>query len=150
MSLTLTPVTTEEQWHAYHSIRRAVLWDARGRTNYDDRYGDEYLPNNHPLLLHVDGKSIGTTRLDDNGDGTAIVRLVAIAIDQQRRGYGRHMSEMVSDFARQLGADTLFVNAAPDAVGFYTKTGWTRFTWDERELVSPAADCVQMRKFVTE
>ena len=150
MSLTLTPVTTEMQWHAYHSIRRAVLWEARGRDNYDDRYRDEYLPNSHPLLLHVYETPIGTTRLDEKSNGSAIVRLVAIALDRQRRGYGRHMGEMVSDFARDLGADTLLVDAAPDAVGFYIATGWSRFVWDERELVSLAADCVQMRKLLTE
>ncbi|KNY21991.1 hypothetical protein [Methylobacterium sp. ARG-1] len=32
---------------------------------------------------------------------------------------------MVEDYARRLGIDTLFVNAALDAERFYVATGWT-------------------------
>lgn len=149
MDLALAPVVAESDWRDYHAIRRAVLWEDRGRTGYDDRHGDEHLPDHHPLLLRLDGRAIGTTRLDDRRDGTAVVRLVAVARDRQRLGHGRAMGGLVEDVARRLGIGTLLVNAAPDAEGFYAAMGWHRFVWDATELVGIAVNCVQMRKFVT-
>jgi N-acetylglutamate synthase-like GNAT family acetyltransferase len=146
MAYELVKVTTESDWRDYHSLRREVLWEARGRSRYNDRHADEYVPTNHPLLLRLDGRSIGTTRLDDFGDGRGVVRLVAIAIDVQRRGHGRALSALVENYARRLGLKTLLVNADPEAVGFYEKTGWKACIWDEAELTGIASDCKQMSK----
>lgn len=149
MTHTLAKVTNEDDWRAYHAIRRVVLWEARGRYNYNDKYPDEFVPDNHPLLLKYNNQPIGTTRLDDRKDGTAIVRLVAITPEVQRGGHGRILGQKVEKYAHSLGTHTLLVNAAPDATGFYEKTGWTFFEWDKEELQGIAADCVQMRKDIT-
>ena len=146
MGYELVEVTRESDWRDYHTIRREVLWEARGRTSYNDRNRDEYLPANHPLLLRFHGRAIGTTRLDDFGNGTGAVRLVAIVGDLQRRGHGRKLGELVEDYARSLGMTTLFVNAAPEAVGYYEKLGWHRFIWDETEALGIASDATQMTK----
>ncbi|HXI88311.1 MAG TPA: GNAT family N-acetyltransferase [Parvularculaceae bacterium] len=146
MSYSLVKVATESEWKDYHALRRKILWEAKGRSGYDENYPDEFVPANHPLLLKLDGRSIGTTRLDDFGDGKAVVRLVTVATDEQRRGHGRVLSALVEEYAQRLGISTLLVNAAPDAVGYYEKMGWERYAWDPRELVGIAADCTQMRK----
>jgi GNAT superfamily N-acetyltransferase len=78
------------------------------------------------LLLKLNGRPIGTTRLDNLGDHKGVVRLVAIATDAQRRGHGRILSELVDDYALRLGLNTLLVNADPDAVGYYEKMGWEK------------------------
>ncbi|MGO4712896.1 GNAT family N-acetyltransferase [Bradyrhizobium sp. 2TAF24] len=142
----LRKVTTDADWRDYHALRRMVLWEAKGRRGYDDRHVDEYHPAHHPLLLTWNGRAIGTTRLDDFGDGTGAVRLVAIAAERQRHGHGRVLSARVEDFARGRGVGTLYVNAAPEAVGYYDKMGWERFVWSKAELASHADGCVQMRK----
>ena len=95
MAYALAKVATESDWRDYHSIRRNVLWEARGLGGYDEHHGDEYLPKNHPLLLKLDGGSIGTARVDDFGNGKGAVRLVAIVTELQRQGHGRVLSEMV-------------------------------------------------------
>jgi N-acetylglutamate synthase-like GNAT family acetyltransferase len=146
MRYELVKVTTESDWREYHSLRAHVLWDARGRGRYNERHPDEYLPSNHPLLLKLDGRSIGTTRLDDLGDRRGIVRLVAIAADVQRRGHGQVLSTLVEDYARRLGLKSLLVNAAADAVGYYEKMGWRAYAWDEAELTGIASECKQMTK----
>src|SRR5215470_11135193 len=117
MHYELIKVTTENDWRAYHALRRRVLWEARGRSDYDENDADEYLACSHPLLLKFDERPIGTTRIDNCGDGTGVVRLVAIAIDMQRQGHGRVLSASVEAYARCLSIHTLFVNAAADAVG---------------------------------
>jgi N-acetylglutamate synthase-like GNAT family acetyltransferase len=145
----LIKVTTSNHWLAYHSTRRKVLWENQGKTNYDDKHEDEYLPNHHPLLLLLDNLPIGTTRLDDFKNGFGAVRLVAISDDFQKRGHGRQLSSLVEDYARNLGIKTLYVNAAPDALEFYKKLGWEFYEWDAEELTGIAEDCQQMRKILT-
>jgi N-acetylglutamate synthase-like GNAT family acetyltransferase len=146
MTYKLTKVTADSDWREYHSLRRLVLWEARGRSRYNERHPDEYLAANHPLLLKLDGRPIGTTRLDDLGDRRGVVRLVAIAADIQRRGHGRVLSALVEDYARRLGLKALLVNAAPEAVGYYEKMGWRACVWDEAELTGIASECKQMTK----
>jgi len=45
-----------------------------------------------------------------------------------------------------LGILTLYVNAVPEAVGYYRKLGWMPEIWDEAELVGIASECLQMSK----
>ena len=146
MAYELTEVSTESDWRAYHALRRRVLWESRGRNGYDDNRPEERSASNHPLLLKLDGYGIGTTRLDDLGDGRGVVRLVAIATDLQHGGHGRVLSTLVEAYARKLGLTMLLVNAAPAAIGYYEKMGWNPCAWDPTELVGIAADNIQMRK----
>ena len=146
MNYRLVDVENEADWRAYHAIRRSVLWEARGRSNYDDRQPDEYRSNHYPLLLKLGERNIGTVRLDDFGGGVGAVRLVAIVSDGQRRGYGRKLMELVEGRALAMGSQRLVMNAAPDAVGFYEKLGWTRHVWSEDELARNQAAIVQLVK----
>jgi len=147
MTHTLAPPSTDHDWRAFHEIRETVLWTARGKIGYDRRHVDDFeVPANQPLLLKDDARPVGVVRLDDFGDGTGAVRLVAVVSDVQGSGHGRALSNLWDARARDKGFHTLYVNAAPDAVGFYEKMGWERFVWDEAELLGIASDCIQMRK----
>lgn len=147
MSHTLSPPVTDADWQAFHDIREAVLWTARGKVGYDRRHVDDYdVPANQPLLLKDDERPVGVVRLDDRGDGSGAVRLVAVVSEGQGRGHGRALSELWDERARARGLHTLYLNAAPEAFGFYEKMGWERFVWDEAELMGIASDCIQMRK----
>ncbi len=149
MRYELIKVRAEHDWQEYHSLRRRVLWEQRGLTNYDETHADEYKATNHPFLLKLDGRAIGTVRLDDFGNGAGAVRLVAIEPNLQRQGHGRALSEYVENYARRLGITTLYVNAAPEAIGYYEQLGWKPDVWDEAELVGIASHCRQMSKRIT-
>lgn len=142
----LIKVSLEADWQAYHGIRRRVLWELRGKSGYDSDFPDEYIIFNHPLLLKLAGRPIGTTRLDNYGQGRGIVRLVAISQPDQRQGHGRALFRLVEDYARSHFLNTLLVKAAPDAVEFYNKMGWITQEWDDSEYMSSGSDCVQMVK----
>jgi N-acetylglutamate synthase-like GNAT family acetyltransferase len=146
MAYELVQVRSDADWLSYHAIRRDVLWESKGVTGYDDKRPEERLPNHYPLLLKLDDQAIGTTRLDDRGDGAGVVRLVAIRRDVQRQGHGKKLAAMVDDFAARRGLRTLFVNAAADTLGYYKKLGWQYFDWDLAELVLIAGSGRQMRK----
>ena len=131
----------------YHSIRRTELFEAHGRIGiYDRDHADERHPAHFPLLLHLDGIGIATTRLDLRDEGLAVVRLVAVTKSRQRQGHGRVLAALTEAFARRRRVIKLAVNAAFDAVGFYERIGFVRETWDPTELVGWNADSVQMTK----
>lgn len=56
MGYELVRVSTEPDWQAYHALRRRVLWEARGRYDYDATRPEEHAVSNHPLLLKLDGR----------------------------------------------------------------------------------------------
>lgn len=143
----LVLASSPADWERYHEIRNEVLFEGRGRHSvYNPNNPDEHAPNNFPLLLKLNGVSIGTTRLDVRTDGTAIVRLVAITKDEQSKGHGTALQKMVEDFAKNKGVKKLLVNSAPDAVGFYEKIGFTHESWNPNELRGISAGSVQMSK----
>ncbi|GGA85392.1 hypothetical protein GCM10011491_11220 [Brucella endophytica] len=146
MPYELHPVTSAEEWRQMHAIRRAVLF-APGRVPfaYDENHPDDRADGNVPYLLLLDKRPIGVVRLDFRKDVTT-VRLVAIAEEEQGKGHGRMLDALVTAEAKRRGVRILQVNAAPDAVGYYEKTGWRRAGWDPSELRGIAANCVQMTK----
>lgn len=146
MMYELIKITAAQDWQAYHQIRRKVLWQDRGQNDYDVNCAEEYEPSNHPMLFKVDACAVGTARVDMLDQGQAIVRLVAINTGLQRQGLGRVMSSLIESYASSLGIVSLFVNAAPQAVGFYQKLGWHCYIWDKEEQAGVAAECTQMRK----
>jgi hypothetical protein len=147
MAYKLKQVMTDAEWAAMHALRRDVLFSPFRHAGivYDENHPDDRNPRHIPFLLIADGRAVGITRLDLQGE-VAVVRLVAIAATEQRSGHGRVMSQLVEGEALKRGVRLLRVNAAPDAVGFYEKTGWHLAAWDPGELTGIAADCVQMEK----
>src|SRR5262245_5317187 len=119
-----TPSSPEE-WQAYHSIRRKVLFENRGRFGiYDENHPDEHRIGNHPLLLMMDGEAIGVIRIDINGN-YAVFRRVAIREDLQRAGHGRLLLTLAEAFAQERGCLHILSDVAPDAAGFYERCGYT-------------------------
>jgi len=123
-SCELVTPTSAEAWHAYHDIRRRVLYERRGRFGvYDSNHPDDRSPNNFPKVLVLGSQYIGAVRIDIV-DRMAYLRSVAITEPDQRRGFGRVMINLAESFARGLGAKRVESGVAPDAVVFYEKCGY--------------------------
>ena len=102
-----------------------MLFELRGLDGYDDKHPDEYRREHIPFLFLQSGNPVGTVRLDLESEGLAVVRLVAILPARQRQGLGRAMMAALENAAIEEGVGRLKVHAAPDAVPFYEKLGWT-------------------------
>jgi len=122
---------------AYHSIRRSVLFDARGRTGYDENYPEEMKPENLRLLLLCDDQPVCAFRLDRAANNVGIIRLMAVSQEEQRKGHGTAAISLLADVARSLKLAAIEVGAAPDAVGFYQRNGFN--------LVDPARESPLLR-----
>jgi GNAT superfamily N-acetyltransferase len=137
------PSTTSE-WATYHTIRREVLWEARGLSGvYDQNHPDETAPNNHPMLLTYSGDPVGVVRVDIDG-AVAALRRVAIRGDAQRRGHGRALLELVQRFAIEAGCTRLVSFVAPDVVAFYQGFGFPIV--EERAMGPSGREAVFMTK----
>ena len=132
---------TDEEWRAYHEIRRHVLFELRGRgAAYDANHPDEHAQGNHPGVFWHDGEPIGAIRVDVDGQ-TAIFRLVAIREERQRRGLGRRMLQHAERFASSRGCVRADSHVFVGAVGFYERCGFL-FAEEPR----PGAQTVLMTK----
>jgi GNAT superfamily N-acetyltransferase len=129
-----TPRSARERAR-YHDIRKRCLFekyngkDTPHYFEYDPDHPDESDPANHPLVFLADGRVIGTIRIDIKPDGRAIFRLVAIDDPWQGQGLGTTMLAMAEAYARDRGADTICLNAVPDAYRFYTRHGFVPERW---------------------
>jgi len=66
-----TPSSTEE-WQAYHSIRRKVLFENRGQFSvYDKNHPDEHSKGNHPNIYPT---GVAPTRVVVNAKVTGAAR----------------------------------------------------------------------------
>jgi predicted N-acetyltransferase YhbS len=144
----------EQDWQDYHRIRREVLFESRGRKGiYDANRPEEYAEGHTSLLLKFKNRPIGTVRLDHtsirrHGKNTFIVRLVAIDTNDQGQGHGKKLEEMTTQYAQNLGAEHLLVNAVHTAYDYYKKSGWTDYQWSEEEENISFEPVTQMEKAV--
>jgi RimJ/RimL family protein N-acetyltransferase len=117
---------SKDEWETYHSIRRSVLWEARGaEKDYDANHPDERAANNHPFVLFFGSDPVGAVRVDLDSNGhEAVFRKVAIVAKHQRQGHGSSLMRLVEDFAVRNGCPRFVVNVARDAIGFYSKLGY--------------------------
>ena len=131
----------DEEWRAFHAIRRKVLFENRGKSEtYNENHPDDSKPGNHPLVLVYGDKVIGVLRLDILAP-IAWLRRVAIREDLQRHGHGRVLLQLAEAFARDHGCDEIRSNAAVEAFGFYERCGY------ERHVSRPApVNSVAVRK----
>lgn len=122
-SYRLDPPACDQDWQAYHGIRRRVFHLPR----LDEPISDAC----HPLVLFLDDRPIGAIQVDDLGNKTAALRLVAIDTALQGVGHGRVMLQHAEQFVRDLGCRKAMVYATPEAAGFYQMAGYDEEDWDE-------------------
>jgi GNAT superfamily N-acetyltransferase len=120
----LRPPATDEEWRAFHAIRRKVLFENRGKgESYIENHPDDAKPGNHPLVLLYKGDIIGVMRLDVV-EAEAWLRRVAIREDLQRVGHGRVLLRLAEAFAKAQACNEIRTNAAVESVGFYERCGY--------------------------
>ena len=116
---------------AIHDLRDAVLFEGRGRSNYDRHHPDDLSLANHFMGFWQDSELIGTLRVDFLDSETAALRLVAVAPRLQRSGIGRKMIAAAERFIVMAGCSRVVTNAAVDAVEFYSRLGYEEAPWED-------------------
>jgi len=132
-----------DDWRAFHDIRRKVLFENRGKADaYIENHPDDSKPGNHPLVLIYEGDVIGVIRIDISAS-VAWLRRVAIREDLQQLGHGRVLLRLAEAFSKAKACTEVRSNAAIEAVGFYERCGYVRDV-----SVSPPPNSVTVRKLL--
>jgi GNAT superfamily N-acetyltransferase len=113
----------DQDWHAYHGIRRKVF--------HLPRPDEAISPDCYPLLLFLEDQPIGAIQVVDLGNAAAALRLVAVDPAWQGGGHGRAMLQYAEQFVRDLGCNKAVVYATPEAAGFYQTVGYDEEDWDD-------------------
>jgi GNAT superfamily N-acetyltransferase len=119
---------SEEEWAAYHDIRRRVAFEAGGAVEDDP---DEKALGHFPLILRLCGAPIGTIRVDSLNNGDAALRLVAVDPRHQGEGHGRILLREAEGFARDIGCRRAVIYATPETAGFYAAAGYAEDEFDD-------------------
>ncbi len=119
-------------------------------TRWEEEQGQRFLANNDNALFlaELDGGTIGFAtahRLQRLDQRRAEVLLYDIAVEDahHRQGAGRALMAHVTAWAREVGADELWVLADADdtrACAFYAATGGVQFTPDSTMFTYRLAD----------
>ena len=140
MNYELITPTHPSEWDVYHAIRRAILFECRGRFGvYDPQHPDEFKSNHFPKLFLFERTPVGVIRIDIDAE-TARFRRVAIVTGQQRRGHGRMLLCRAEAYSAEHSVRRVEASVAADAVGFYRRCGY------EALKVQDAAGSIRMFK----
>ncbi|MBU0677075.1 MAG: GNAT family N-acetyltransferase [Verrucomicrobia bacterium] len=143
----LKPVTSEEDWAAYHEMRETELFHPLG-VDYLKHHPDDRNPSNHPFLILADEEVVGAVRLDHRQDlNRMITRTLAIRSRRQGQGHGSAGMILCEDFARGMGCTEMCLNAHQPALPFYLHRGYRQEEWDPEDRFG---SCVQCRKILTD
>lgn len=117
---------SNEEWVAFHAIRRKVLFENRGKfETYIENHPDDFKAGHHPLILLYKGEGIGVIRVEVC-ETLGWLRSAAIREDLQRLGHGRVLLQLAEAFAKDHGCQEITCNAAVEAAGFYERCDYTR------------------------
>src|SRR5712692_27445 len=116
----LRPPRSNEDWAAYHLIRRDSIFALHlPQQAYDPDDPDEFKPGNLPHVLSYDGEIIGAIRIDLIDQTRAGLRLIAIKKGYQQCGHGKVLLRLAENIARALGREEITINSHPTALTFY-------------------------------
>ncbi len=123
-SYRLSPPRCQQEWQAFHDIRRdAFDFDRPAEVGEDGQC--------YPLLLWLEDHPIGAVQVDSLGNDAAALRLVAIDPAFQARGHGKALLNHAEAFVKEMGCHKAVVYATPEAAGFYSQAGYAEEDWDE-------------------
>ncbi len=110
------------EWDRYYDLRWRVL-----RGPWDQPRGSERDPLD-PEAVHAaiwDGDApVAAGRLHLNSPTEAQVRYMAVEAAWQGKGLGARILSILEARARELGAETVVLNAREEAAGFYRRHGY--------------------------
>jgi len=121
--MTIIEPSTPNELQRYYELRWKILrapWNQpRGSEQDDQDQG-----SNHFMIVDNRRAAVGVGRLHFNTIGEAQIRYMAIATEQQRKGFGSLLLNTLEDKAIELGATRIVLDAREHALGFYRKYGY--------------------------
>ncbi|MGP1395603.1 MAG: GNAT family N-acetyltransferase [Inquilinaceae bacterium] len=144
--LILRRPSTEDEWAAYHTLRRTELFGGyRPSVRYDPDHPESWLNGVFHFGAFRGGALLGClqVRLHPGSDST--FHLVAVRPDRRGEGVGRFLTAEGERFARVNGRRVVRAFAEPDALGFFRQLGFVDGPGWGAAPANPAAVTLQKR-----
>lgn len=111
-----------EEWKQYYHLRWHVLRRPWGQPEGSEKDAQEDATWHRAVFL--EGLLVGVSRLQLNSPVEGQIRYMAIADDQQGKGFGRLLVAALEEIARDRGAKYIRLDARENARGFYLSLGY--------------------------
>jgi N-acetylglutamate synthase-like GNAT family acetyltransferase len=118
----LSQPETAEEFAQYYELRWRILrkpWGQPRGSEQDMEESDAY----HIMAVDND-QVLAVARLQFPLPSQAQLRYMAVDDQYQGQGIGRAIVKHMEQYARQQGADSLFLHARDNALGFYKSMGY--------------------------
>lgn len=122
MSIDIRIPKSPEEWENYYDLRYRVLRAPLNQERGSER--NEGDASGHHFALYDSGILKAIARLDRADDGVAQTRFVAVELESQGKGYGKHIMLDVERAASERGDHLMILHARDYAVIFYKKLGY--------------------------
>ena len=112
------------EFQQYYELRWKILrapWNQPRGSERDSRDTD----STHLMMIDNRDVAVAVGRLHFNSIREAQVRYMAVAVEQQRRGFGRRILQALEQKAATLGAACIVLDAREAALGFYVRQGYS-------------------------
>ena len=120
--ITITSAATAQELEACFSLRWKVLrapWNQPPGSERDDQEA-----SSKHFMAQLNGKVIGTARLQEMAVDVAQVRYMAVDAGYHGKGIGKQLLKTMEAAARQAGYKKVFLQARENAVPFYKSAGY--------------------------
>jgi putative acetyltransferase len=127
-----------EEW-----IARYFEIEAQDRRQLDDPVGAYIDTGGEILIAELDGRPVGCVALVPDGTGAYELSKMAVAPELRGRGAGRTLLTAAIDYARGLGASSLFLGSShklANAVHLYEALGFKHVAPDTLHMPYARAD----------
>ena len=93
--------------------------------------------NNMHMAAYEDDQMLGCCMLVEEDPQTVRLRQMAVVDDVQGKGIGRALMQFAENLARDRGYKRITMHARKNAVGFYEKMGYKKFSEEFMEITIP-------------
>lgn len=126
---------TPGEWGAYHRIRKEQIYDMLG-IKYDPNHPTLTQENHFHFVLSLGTQIIGLAHIEFLDKDRAALRPFAIDTPYHKQGHGTWFLAQLESWLAHQGKSLLLFHAAPSAVPFYQKHGYSPMAFDEGKKTS--------------
>ncbi len=101
----------------------------------------EEFDSNDEISTHIVGflnsKSVATSRIIQNPDGSFLIGRIAVRKDYRKKGLGAEIIEFSEKLIKEKGGKVIYIHAQLQAKGFYEKLGYFPFGDEDEDEGCP-------------
>lgn len=89
------------------------------------------------IVGFLDSKSVATSRIIQNPDGSFLIGRIAVRKDYRKKGLGAEIIEFSEKLIKEMGGKVIYIHAQLQAKGFYQRLGYSPFGEEDEDEGCP-------------